>query len=118
MRECIVYEGEDPRDYQISCFTKIHKDEYDQIIFVTDTTISDDDIRFASSIARRIMIMNFSEANGLCLSQSMLNNSDWLVIRELEKLLPEDHPLRVERNKLRQQVDEELGLIEVSDDEE
>lgn len=41
-------------------------------------------------------------------SQKQLRQTDWKVIRELEKLLPEDHPLRLERDALRQAVDDEL----------
>jgi hypothetical protein len=41
-------------------------------------------------------------------SQKQLRQGDWKVLRELEKLLPTEHPLRVERDALRQAVDNEL----------
>lgn len=41
-------------------------------------------------------------------SQKQLRHTDWKMLRELEKLLPTDHPLRVEREALRQSVDEEI----------
>lgn len=50
---------------------------------------------------------------GVCFetdSQKALRESDWEVIKELEKLLPEDHPLRVKRDALRSAVDNEQNL--------
>ena len=41
-------------------------------------------------------------------SQKELARTDWQMIRKLEALLPEDDPLRVLRNQLRVQVDEEI----------
>lgn len=41
-------------------------------------------------------------------SQKQLRQTDWKMLRELEKLLPDDHPLRLERDALRQAVDDEL----------
>ena len=41
----------------------------------------------------------------LSYSQKLLDESDWRVVRELEKLvLPADHPLRLERDALRKLV--------------
>jgi len=41
-------------------------------------------------------------------AQKELNASDWEMIKELEKLLPEDNALRIKRNQLRTQVSQEI----------
>jgi len=46
--------------------------------------------------------LNYTEA------QKKLNASDWEIIKELEKLLPEDNPLRIERDQLRAEVSQEI----------
>lgn len=50
-----------------------------------------------------------SSTEFLTASQIELNRTDWMVIRELEKLLPEDNAIRVMRDKLRKDVDMEIN---------
>jgi len=49
-------------------------------------------------------------AEFLTKSQVELQRTDWMVIRELEKMLPEDNELRVMRDKLRSNVDIETNF--------
>ncbi len=115
MKQAIVSEGLSLSDYQISR-THVILDNlkgFDQIIFISDVDVDRMCRNKADKCAKNIKIVCCDDARGLCDAQYQLSRTDWMVARECEKLLPADHPLRVERDQLRALVDDELKPPEI-----
>lgn len=115
MKSAIASEAQALSDYKIltsTSFLEGFKD-FDQIIFIADEPVDSICRNKANGCAKKVKLISCDDARGLCDAQYQLSRTDWMVARECEKLLPVDHPLRVERDQLRALVDDELKPPEI-----